>query len=88
MADEMDLGINPEEHVCQSCGMPLTDKDMPEGSDQGDFCHYCMSHGEFSVSKEDVRQKLAKEIVKDEGVSMDVALDMADERMNVLQRWQ
>jgi len=86
--DDMDLGINAEEHVCQSCGMPLNDEDLPEGSEQGDFCHYCMSHGEFSLSKEEVRKKLAGEIAKSENVSMDQGFDMADERMNVLQRWQ
>jgi hypothetical protein len=76
------------EHVCQSCGMPMSPEDYPEGSEKGDFCHYCMVHGEFTGTKEAVKAKIADTMQEMTGKSREEAENLAVERMSTLKRWQ
>lgn len=45
--------------VCQSCGMPITDKSQfgtnKDGSKSEDFCKYCFVDGEF-IDKVDMEE--------------------------------
>ena len=40
-----------ENKICQSCGMPITDKELlgtnKDGSINEDYCKYCYQDGEF-----------------------------------------
>jgi hypothetical protein len=76
------------EHICQSCGMPVSAEDYPEGSEQGDFCHYCMVHGEFTSTKEEVKAKIADTVQEMTGKSREEAESLAEEKMSTLKRWQ
>jgi hypothetical protein len=76
------------EHVCQSCGMPVSDADLPDGSEKGEFCGFCMVHDEFVADRDDVKNKIADRIEKDSGKSRDEALKEAEETMSTLKRWQ
>ena len=43
--------MNMEQKFCQSCGMPLTDKDKginADGSRNDDYCNYCYMDGRFT----------------------------------------
>lgn len=80
--------MDMEEHVCQSCGVPVSEKDMVEGSEQGDFCHMCMVHNEFIVDKDQAKSMLADQIQKDSGKSREDAEKEATETMSKLKRWQ
>ena len=39
-------------HICQSCGMPMTDKSMfgtnGDGTKNSDYCIYCYKDGKFT----------------------------------------
>jgi hypothetical protein len=77
-----------EEHVCQSCGMPMGPEDYVEGSEKGDFCHFCMVHEEFVSDKEKVKAKIADAIQEQTGKPREEAERLAEEKMSTLQRWQ
>jgi hypothetical protein len=82
------MRVVPEmEHVCQSCGMPTSSEDYVEGSEKGDFCHYCMVHGEFTNSREEVKAKIADTIQETTGKSREEAENLAEEKMATLKRW-
>ena len=40
-----------EKNICQSCGMPITSKELlgtnKDGSINDDYCKYCYQNGEF-----------------------------------------
>lgn len=82
------IAVDLEGHVCQSCGMPVGDEDMVEGSEKGDFCHMCMVHSEFVADKEQVKSRIADTIQKDTGKSRAEAEMEAEETMGKLKRWQ
>ncbi|MHB8895355.1 MAG: zinc ribbon domain-containing protein [Candidatus Geothermincolia bacterium] len=77
-----------EGHVCQSCGIPVTEEDMVEGSERGDFCHMCMVHDEFVADRSQVKSRLADSIQKDTGKSRADAEAEAEKTMAGLKRWQ
>jgi Putative zinc ribbon domain len=77
-----------EEHVCQSCGMPMGPEDYPEGSEKGDFCQFCMVHEEFVSDREEVKSKMADAIQEQTGKSRAESLNLAEEKMSALKRWQ
>jgi hypothetical protein len=86
IAVEMDLEM--EGHVCQSCGTPIGEKDIVEGSEKGDFCHMCMVHNEFVADKDEVKNRVADRIQKDTGKSREEAEAEAYDMMGSLKRWQ
>lgn len=77
-----------EEHVCQSCGMPMTDEDWPEGSEKGDFCHYCMVHDEFVTDRDEVKARMTDALHERMGGSREEAEKLAEESMSKLKRWK
>lgn len=74
--------------VCQSCGLPMREEDMPEGSEKGEFCHFCMVHDEFVTDRTEVRDKLIERIQEDTGKPREEAEKEAEETMSRLKRWQ
>jgi len=68
--------------------MPVSDADLPDGSEKGEFCGFCMVHDEFVADRDDVKNKIADRIEKDSGKSRDEALKEAEETMSNLKRWQ
>ena len=74
--------------VCQSCGVPVNEEDWPEGSEHGDFCHFCMVHDEFVADRDDAKKRLADKIQKDSGKSRDEAEKEAESTMSTLERWK
>jgi hypothetical protein len=83
---EMDLEM--EGHVCQSCGEPLGEDDRVEGSEKGDFCHMCMVHNEFVADKDEVKSRVADRIQKESGKPREDAEAEAYQIMSGLNRWQ
>ena len=55
-----------ENKICQSCGMPVTSKELlgtnKDGSTNGDYCKYCYKNGEFidKVSMEEYIEMCSK----------------------------
>jgi len=80
--------VDMEEHVCQSCGTPVNEDDMVEGSEKGDFCHFCMVHDEFVADREQVQGKIADQIQEMTGKSREDALADAEYQMSTLKRWK
>jgi transcription initiation factor TFIIIB Brf1 subunit/transcription initiation factor TFIIB len=86
MVVEMDMEM--EGHVCQSCGVPMSEEDMSDGSERGEFCHFCMVHDEFVSDRDAVKNKIADKIVEETGKSREEALKDAEDTMSKLKRWQ
>lgn len=84
----MNGDIEMDEHVCQSCGLPVDPEDYVEGSEQGDFCHFCMVHGEFVADRAEVKEKIAERLQESGDITRDEALAQAEETMSSLKRWQ
>ena len=45
--------VSMEKIYCQSCGMPMSDRDATygknaNGTDNKDYCSYCYNHGKFT----------------------------------------
>lgn len=80
---EMEI-TDTEEHVCQSCGQPLTGEDYAGGSEKGDYCSFCIVHS----SKEEVVAKLADSIQQETGKSREECLQLAEKQIVDLKRWQ
>lgn len=52
LSDKTQQTTQPEQTICQSCGMPLTSKDdhgnNGDGSKNAEYCRYCFTDGAFS----------------------------------------
>ncbi len=79
--------VDVEEHVCQSCGVPMNPEDYAEGSEKGDFCSFCMVHSEFVADRDAVKARIAERIQEMTGKSRDEAEAEAEDTMNGLNRW-
>jgi Putative zinc ribbon domain len=82
------MNVEMEQHVCQSCGMPMNPEDYAEGSEKGDYCSFCMVHGEFTAGKEEVKAKVTGKILETSGKTRQEAEAAAEETMKGLKRWQ
>ena len=82
------MTVEMEQHVCQSCGMPMNPEDYAEGSEKGDYCSFCMVHGEFTADKDEVKSKVADKIQEMSGKPRQEAEESAEETMKGLKRWQ
>lgn len=71
--------MDVEQHVCQSCGEPLD-----PGSEQGQFCGFCMVHPD----RDDVLKKVAEKIECDTGQSKEECMELAEKQISPLGRWQ
>lgn len=77
-----------EAHFCQSCGTPMNPDDYPEGSEHGDFCHYYVVHGEFSLDRAQVKAKIADTIEEKTGKPRNEAVSLTEEKISGLKRWR
>lgn len=76
-----------EEHVCQSCGVPVSSDEFAGGSEQGEFCSFCMVHNEFVADRDQVKARVAERIADTTGKNRQQAEAEAEERMKGLRRW-
>jgi Putative zinc ribbon domain len=79
--------VDVEEHVCQSCGVPMKPEDYAGGSEEGDFCSFCMVHNEFAADREAVKTRIADRIQETSGKSRGEAEAEAEDTMKGLDRW-
>lgn len=87
-----------KQKFCQSCGMPLTDKDKrtnADGSCNDDYCNYCYMDGQFTqdVTMEQMVEHCAQftdDINKWSGENMTVeqAKEMMRQFYPNLKRWK
>lgn len=73
-----------EEHVCGSCGMPMSPEDYAGGSEKGDYCSFCIVHSD----KDQVKAKMAEVIEEQTGKPREEAEKLAEEKMSTLERWR
>lgn len=87
------------EHVCQSCGMPMTiEADFgtnKDGSTNGEYCVYCMQEGAFTsdLPLEEMVAEYAnsQEELKDENgnaVTKEVFIAKTTAFLSNLKRWK
>lgn len=79
--------MEPDEHVCQSCGVPVNPEDFAEGSEKGDFCSFCMVHNEFVADRDQVKARMAARIAETTGKNREQAEAEAERVMKGLKRW-
>lgn len=84
----MSVEMEMEEHVCQSCGAPMSPDDYAGGSEKGDYCSFCMVHNEFAADRDQVKAKMAQTLAETRGLNKDQAEATAEEMMQNLKRWQ
>jgi CRISPR/Cas system-associated protein Cas10 (large subunit of type III CRISPR-Cas system) len=77
------MELDAEEHVCQSCGVPVKPEDFAEGSEKGDFCSFCVVHSD----RDAVKAKIADRIQDTAGKSREQAEAEAEDTMRGLNRW-
>lgn len=81
-----------ETKYCESCGMPLTTKDVlgtnKDGSKNEEYCTYCYQDGEFTkdCTVEEMIDLCVPIMVK-EGFVEDQARAMMEEMIPKLKRW-
>ena len=80
--------VEMEQHVCQSCGMPMNPEDYAEGSEKGDYCSFCIVHGDFTAGRDEVKAKVADKIQEMSCKSRPESEEAAEETMKGLKRWQ
>lgn len=80
--------------ICQSCAMPMTEKDDFGTSEKGekshDYCKFCMVNGKFTVemSLDNYIQRQADIAEKKFGISREKAVKMAGKILPTLKRWK
>ena len=77
---------------CQSCAMPMSDKDFgseKDGSKSEDYCSYCYRDGEFTTdsSMEEMIDYSAPKAAEATGMSEEEARKMCNEMFPQLKRW-
>jgi hypothetical protein len=85
----------PKGPFCQSCGLPLeTPREFgtdASGSRINDFCVYCYHNGKFvepDVSVEEMIERVADHLVKQEHMAPFQARDVAEHFVPRLKRWE
>ena len=77
---------------CQSCVMPMSDKDFgneKDGSKSEDYCSYCYQDGEFTTdsSMEEMIDYSAPKAAEATGMSEEAARKMCEDMFPHLKRW-
>ena len=77
---------------CQSCAMPMTDKDYGTGKDGQkceDYCKYCIHDGEFTsdVTMQEMIDFCVPKTAQATGMSEEEARKMSEEIFPKLKRW-
>ncbi len=81
------------EKVCQSCGMPITDKSVLGSEKNGkinqDYCKYCYKNGEF-IDKVDMQTyiKMCSQYGAQAGMTNEQMNDYCEKLFPTLKRWK
>ncbi|MCL2687742.1 MAG: zinc ribbon domain-containing protein [Methanobrevibacter sp.] len=78
---------------CQSCGMPMTDKDYGDNADGAtnkDYCKFCYQNGEFTsdITMEEMIDFCVPKMVENSEFSEEEARKMMKEMFPTLKRWK
>lgn len=82
-----------ENKICQSCGMPITSKDLlgtnKDGSINEDYCKYCFKDGEFidKVSMEEYIDMCSK-YGEQAGMTNEQMKEFCTKLFPTLKRWR
>jgi Putative zinc ribbon domain len=79
--------------ICQSCGMPMSEKDFGTNNDKTKnkgYCHFCFRDGKFTDDGITMEQKIGKniEIAKKMGMTETAAKTLAENTIPKLKRWR
>lgn len=81
--------------ICQSCGMPMQQDDdfgtNPDGTKNGEFCHFCYKDGRFTDEGITMEQKIDKLVdiaVAKLKIPKEQARAHASEIIPTLKRWR
>ena len=86
-------GCNMKNSICQSCGMPMSEKDFGIGTDgtkNKEYCHFCFKNGTLTDEGITVEERIKKniEIAKKMGMSEQKAKASAETVIPKLKRWK
>jgi len=82
-----------EEHICQSCGLPIEEGKFgtnPDGTYSEDYCINCFEEGEFNeptIQMEDMIERSARKLSDETGISEDDAKRKLEKLFPTLKRW-
>jgi hypothetical protein len=79
--------------ICQSCGMPMLNKDFGTNKDGGknnEFCHFCFKEGKFNDEGISMTEKINKniQIAIKMGMTQEQAKSLAENTIPKLKRWK
>lgn len=79
--------------ICQSCGMPMDEKDFGTNKDEtknNEYCHFCYKNGKFTDEGITMGEKIKKniQIAKSMGIPEDKAKALAESTIPKLKRWR
>ena len=82
------------EKRCQSCGMPMSDRDIvygknANGTTNTDYCSYCYNHGKFTsdMTMDQMIEQCAPHLASQEGMTRDEARHLMRAFFPTLKRW-
>jgi hypothetical protein len=79
---------------CQSCGMPLTSKDVlgteKDGTKNKEYCLYCYENGAFTAPDITMQQMIdvCVPYMKEHGMPEDAARNLMNDTLPKLKRWK
>ncbi len=79
--------------ICQSCGMPMSEKDFGTNKDEtknNEYCHFCFKNGKFTDEGITIAEKIKKniQIAKSMGMPEAKAKALAEGTIPKLKRWR
>jgi hypothetical protein len=82
-----------KKQICQSCGMPMDEKDFgteKDGTKNKEYCHFCFILGKFTDEGITMDEKIRKniEIAKSMGMPEEKAKALAESTIPKLKRWK
>jgi hypothetical protein len=82
-----------KKEICQSCGMPMSEKDFginEDGTKNKEYCHFCFQNGMFADDEITMEEKIKKniEIAKNMGMNEEKAKSLAESTIPKLRRWK
>lgn len=87
--------VSMEKIYCQSCGMPMSDRDATygknaNGTDNKDYCSYCYNHGKFTwdMTMDEMIEHCAPHMASAAGMTRDEARQIMKGFFPTLKRWK
>jgi hypothetical protein len=85
--------MNMKKEICQSCGMPMSEKDFGLNKDETkskEYCHFCFKNGKFTDEGIKMEEKIRKniEIAQKMGMTEEKAKSLAENTIPKLKRWK